>query len=260
MMKPWIFLFFLSCCLQSYTALIECEHFKKIYECVDAETLIILDIDDTLLVPAQMLGCDEWFMSRLQYHQQSLSYSNALEKALAEWEGIRHLTKMILVEPNTDQHIHMLQKKGYTLMGLTTQGLALATRTNLQLKEHNIDLSLSAPCSEDRYFSINHHGILYRNGILFTSGQSKADSLAAFCQSIDYMPKKIVFINDKASHLKDLERFALKNHIEYVGLRYGFSDFRKKAFSLDVANYQFHHSSCEDLLSDEKAAEALQLR
>lgn len=242
----------------SFGKIVECEHFKEIYDHIDHETVIVLDIDDTLLVPSQMLGCDEWFMSRLAHHKASLPSKQALEAALAEWEGLRHLTHMILVEPNTSKIIADLQSQNYCVMGLTTQGLALATRTSLQLQEHGINLSLTAPTQEDHYFSINHHGVLFRNGILFTSGQSKAGSFEALCQASKLAPKKIVFINDKETHLKDLEEYALKHGAAFTGLRYGYSDFRKKAYSDVVANYQFQNSSFEHIMSDEDALSALE--
>jgi hypothetical protein len=253
MIKHCILTLYISLSSLCFGKIVECVHFNTIYEHLDKDTLIILDIDDTLLIPEQMLGCDEWFLERLTEHKKSLKESEALEKALAEWEGVRHLTKMMLVEPATALIVQDLQNKHYLVMGLTTQGLALATRTSLQLKQNHIDLSLAAPSKEDHYFLINNHGILYRNGILFTSGQSKAHSLKALCQSMAIHPKKIVFVNDKASHLKDLEQYALEENIPFTGLRYGYSDFRKKAFSKAVADYQFNNSSFNQILSDEKA-------
>jgi hypothetical protein len=253
MIKYGILTLLISLSSLCFGKIIECQHFNEIYEHIDKETLIILDIDDTLLIPEQMLGCDEWFLTRLRHHQKHLLPNEALEKALAEWEAIRHLSSMMLVEPNTDTIIEDLQNNHYQVMGLTTQGLALATRTSLQLKEQHIDLSRTAPSCEDHYFLINKHGILFRNGILFTSGQSKASSLKALCQVMNVHPKKIVFVNDKASHLKDVEQYALEANIAFTGLRYGFSDFRKKNFSQDIADYQFSHSSFDKILTDTQA-------
>jgi len=257
MIKHGILTLLISLSSFCYGKIVECQHFNEIYKHIDKETLIILDIDDTLLIPEQMLGCDEWFLERLADHKKTLLENEALEKALTEWEGIRHLTKMMLVEPATATIVQDLQNNDYLVMGLTTQGLALATRTSLQLKENLIDLSLAAPSKQDHYFLINNHGILFRNGILFTSGQSKAHSLKALCQSMDVHPKKIVFVNDKASHLRDLEQYALEQNIPFTGLRYGYSDFRKKAFSKAVADYQFNNSSFNQILSDEKAQSLL---
>ncbi len=99
--------------------IVEVANFQEITSHIQSDTLVLLDIDDTLLIPVQMLGCDEWFMSRLQFHQKSMENgSQALEKSLAEWEGIRHLTQMELVEPTTNALIQTLQTQGYCVMGL----------------------------------------------------------------------------------------------------------------------------------------------
>jgi hypothetical protein len=63
--------------------IIEAPHFKDISSYVSPDTLIILDIDDTILVPVQMLGCDAWFTERFYTHlQEGLSKQQALETVL----------------------------------------------------------------------------------------------------------------------------------------------------------------------------------
>lgn len=239
--------------------IIEVEHFKEILSYIDRETLVVLDIDDTLLIPVQMLGCDEWFMYKLRGHQSNgKSYMEALEKSLAEWEGIRHLTEMQIVESGTEGIIHTMQGRSFCVMALTTQGLALATRTTQQLKANQIDLTVTAPSNEDCYLKINRHGVLYQNGILFTSGMPKGESLFSLCEKIGYVPKKIVFINDKASHLADMESSAIQRRVNFIGLRYAFSDVHKAAFSPEIAEIQFTRSSFAHILSDDEARSILE--
>ncbi len=247
-------LLFLLLAFQLQGTIFETAHFCEIESHVGPDTLILLDIDDTLLIPKQMLGCDEWFMHRCRQHQESgLSKSDALEAAIAEWEAVRHLTKMEIVEVGSEKIVQSMQEKGLCVMGLTTQGLALATRTVQQLQEQQLDLSKTAPTQEDHCISIGGHTVLFREGILFTSGRSKGESLFKFCEKIGWWPKRIVFINDKEAHLRDIERAAEARGVEFVGLRYGYSDTRKKAFRPDVAHFQFAHSSFLHLLSDEEA-------
>lgn len=251
MLKNTLIFSFFAIVSQLYGTIVEVAHFSEIRSHVDKNTLVLLDIDDTLLIPTQMLGCDEWFQYRYNEHK-ALGVSLALEKTLAEWEAIRHLTKMEIVEMGTDEIVRELQQE-FSVMGLTTQGLALATRTSQQLKENSLDLSLSAPSGEDHCVSIGGHAVLYRKGILFTSGQAKGESLFKLCEKIGIEPARIVFINDKKEHLQDIETAAQRRGVEFIGLRYGFSDERKKAFDPKIATYQFTHSSFDHLLTDEEA-------
>lgn len=246
----YIVLFF---CFSLFSSeIIETKHFKEILDHTTPDTLIVLDIDDTLLIPIQMLGCDEWFCYRLkQLRQEGLDPSAALERSLAEWEGIRHLTKMEIVEPGTEEVVQTLQTRGLTVMGLTTQGIALATRTVLQLKEHYIDLTKTAPSQQDHFFTIANHGVLYRHGILFTSGQPKGVALFKLCDAVGLTPKRILFINDKGTHLVDVEKTANERGVEFIGLRYAYSDARKAAFSPLIADRQFE--PFRQIMSDEEA-------
>jgi hypothetical protein len=234
--------------------IIEMPHFRDISTRITEDTLVMLDIDDTLLITSQMLGCDEWFMHRIAACQkEGMDFSGALEKTIAEWEAIRHLTKMEIVEPGTEAIIDSLQKQGFTVMGLTTQGLALATRTVQQLQEKGIDLSKTSPGNKEAYLQIGGHGVIYRKGILFTSGRHKGEAFFQLCSQLGYHPKRIVFVNDKASHIKEIESAAAQRQVPFLGLRYSYSDARKARFDSEIADYQFSHSSFKHLLSDDEA-------
>lgn len=90
--------------------IIEIKHFSESIPYLTKDTIFILDIDDTLLVPKQMLGSDMWFEDRIK-QQKGLSSTEAFEKTLNEWEGIRHFTQMQIVEPGVQKIIEELQKK-----------------------------------------------------------------------------------------------------------------------------------------------------
>ena len=238
--------------------IVETQSFKEISSYLSPGTLVILDIDDTLLVPVQMLGCDEWFQSRARYHQNAgMLRAEGFEKSIAEWEAIRHLTKMETVEPGTPEIVKSLQDQGFQVMCLTTQGLALATRTMQQLQGHAIDLTRSSPSPNDCYFLVDGHGVLYRGGTLYTSGTHKGKALFRLLEIIGVNPKRVLFLNDKLPHLKPIEEIANLKCVEYIGLRYAYSDSRKGRFDEKIANYQFEHSSFAHILSDEEARSQL---
>lgn len=233
--------------------IVETKYFNEILDYIEPETLVLLDIDDTLLIPTQTLGTDVWFNHRLKVHGANEdTYTQALDKALAEWEAVRHLTKVALVEEGTDKIVESIQRKNIVVMGLTTQGLALATRTINQLRSLNIDLSKTSPSKEDHYF-INKNGVLYRQGILFTSGSPKGPALTKLLDIIDYHPKQIVFINDKTTHLQDVEEGVETRNIEFIGLRYAYSDQRVANFNKELADIQWAHSTFDHLLTDQEA-------
>ncbi|MDP1835923.1 MAG: DUF2608 domain-containing protein [Chlamydiales bacterium] len=234
--------------------IIETPHFKELKNFTSQDTLLVLDIDDTLLITKQMLGCDEWFTRRVvDLTHAGLPHKAAMAKAIGEWEGIRQLTQMELVEAGTESIIHQLQAQGFKIMGLTTQGLALSTCTIGHLREVDIDLARTAPAEHDHYF-LNGLGVLYHKGILFTSGTPKGAALVRLLDHIGYKPSAVVFINDKASHLKDLQSHLEERGIKFIGLRYSYSDARKAAYCHKIAHIQFNHSNFGRILTDAEAA------
>lgn len=231
----------------------EVQNFKEVIPHLTEDSLLTLDIDDRLLVPKQMLGSDVWFENRVKQHKALGTPSvTAFEKALNEWEGIRHFTEMQLVEPGIEKIIHDLQKKSRIIMGLSTQPMTLSRITPKQLKDHQINLALTAPSTKSYYFQNEN------KGVLFASGTSKGKALFHLLEVLEKKYNRIIFINDKASHLSDVEQEAKRNNVEFIGLRYGFSDFRRKSFDPKIATIQLQVSGFTHILSDTEAATYLQ--
>lgn len=241
--------------LPLYGELVEVSSFDKIKEYLVPETLVILDIDNTLIMPIQELGSNQWFYHRLEWYElQGKTASDALELALAEWEAVQNITKVMAVEPNTAEIVDNLQNH-HMVMGLTTRGLALATRTLFQLRDVGIDLSLSAPIKEDVPL-LNPQAILFRKGILFTSGTHKGKALLKLLDTFDFQPKRVVFINDKATHLREVEVACKEKNIPFTGLRYGYLDENVKGFRSDIARVQFENFKV--ILSDKEAKQLIE--
>lgn len=235
----------------SEATIIETKDINDISKHIKKDTLVLFDIDNTVMVPCQELGTDQWFHHRIDIYQQAgLHPDDALEKALAEWMCVQNVTRVQLVQSGTDELIKRLQKNGYTIMGFTTRGLGLSTRTVQQLQSINVDFNATAPVDHDVFFD-NGQGVLFRHGILFTAGSDKGAALEKFLKAIDMKPKSIVFINDKASHIAPVAKFCNKEKIPFTGLRYGLLDDRVANFRKDIAAVQLHHFG--HILSDEQA-------
>jgi hypothetical protein len=254
----YLIIFLLTFTIKISAVIVEVPHFKNLLNYIKPSSLILLDIDDTLLIPTQMLGCDEWFMDRTdELINKGMSKRQALEQTISEWEAIRNITNMQIVEEGTDLIVKRLQDEGFCVMCLTTQGFALATRTHTQLSACNFDMLRTAPTKEGYYFEIQGHGILYSNGMLFTSGRHKGKALQTLLNFINIKPDHVVFINDKESHLKEIEETMQVMGIEFVGLRYSYCDKKKQKFNPVIAKYQFANSSFNHILSDEEAEKAI---
>lgn len=242
----------------SANRIVEIVTFSDLLKYARPNSLVLIDIDDTLIEAEQTMGTDRWFIWRQEYYaKQGVDPELGFNKALLDWMAVQCLTRMKLTETGTDLAVKQLQNSGIVSMGLTTRGGSFTTGTVYQLQNVGIDLSLAAPSKEEIVF-LNPHPVLYKNGILFTAGAKKGESLFTFLKMIKYPIdniQEIVFINDKKSHLADVQEACAARGIPFLGLRYGFSDERIRNFSEDIAELQFKHFG--KLISDKEAREEL---
>jgi hypothetical protein len=254
--KLFIMAAFVFCSTQAIGEIIEMEVMSEVFEHMTPDTFIVYDIDNTIIEPVQELGSDQWFYHRIQeYKAWGLNPDLALKKALREWTAIQNITKVKLVEPGIDTIIERLQTQGYAMIGLTTRGLGISTLTVEQLETVQVDLTKTSPTNQEFYFWNEPHGVLFRGGILFTAGTDKGEAFKKMLSHLNFHPKRVVFINDKASHLKPVGDACDALGIPFVGLRYSYTDNKVKNFRKHIADVQLHFFG--HIISDEAACRIL---
>lgn len=235
--------------------IIEAHSIKDLSQYLQKDTLIVFDIDNTLLECRQTFGSDQWFGNQIQHHQtQGSDYQTALNQALKHWVDIQHQTHLQLIELQAPEFIKELQQLGYPVMALTTRGEEVASVTLEQLNAVNICMTVTAPYKEQAQLKHEKGESLCKEGVLFTAGGHKGYALAAYLKKAHYVPKRIVFINDKHSHLLPVEEMAEKENIEFIGLRYSQTDQKVQNYRKEIADIQ--QEFYQKILSDE-AAEAI---
>lgn len=216
------------------------------------ETLVIYDLDNTLIQLNQLLGSDQWFYYRFKQLIEKLGDKDlALERAIAEWIAAQTLSKVSIVEEGSAELIKEQQERGIKIMGLTTRDCSMSMCTQRQLKELNIDLTPTAPSAKEHFFAKGKKGILFRNGVLYTSGSHKGECFRKFLELVDYKPKRVIFINDKYANIKEVADICYEDKIPFLGLRYGYLDEKIAKFDLEIAEIQMYNFG--NILSDEEA-------
>jgi hypothetical protein len=235
---------------------IETDHFEDLLPYAKPKTLVILDVDNTLVTTAQSLGNDVWFRQRLEeYLKKGLSVKEALDKCVMEWEAFQNVTKVELPEHTIPHVIETMQKMHQPLIALSTRSVGLSRATLYQLLSLNIDLRKS-PFSHKEHCFMKDEVVAFKNGILLTSGTQKGEALFTLLDHIGFKPEEIVFINDKATNLREVETECEKRGIPFIGLRYSKLDERMKLFNKSIADIQFQHAL--PLMSDQEALKKLQ--
>jgi len=247
MLPKCLAMFLLPWC--AFAATVEIASLNEVDKFLAPSDLLILDIDNTLIVTAQSLGSDTWFYHRLDA-LGGINSREALSKALKDWESVQALTAVTTTEPRTAELVSQWQRNVNSTMGLTTRGLALANITIDQLRSVDIDLSKTAPSKEELFYK-NPHGISLRDGILFTAGTHKGVALEKLLADLSFRPVRIVFINDRASHLNQLGDHMQQLGYDFLGLRYAGCDAMVEAFDAEITDLQWEHFG--KIMSDAEA-------
>lgn len=206
------------------------------------DTLLVFDIDNTIFRAAQTIGTDEWF--RMSIHKALEENPHepylAKQRVIELWHAIQSITPIIPIEGEiTSKTVQQSQKLAPTI-AMTTRSHQISATTIHQLQSLGIDFSKN-PLTYHGMWVPSAKEALYTKGILFTSAYSKGVALSQLIKASGYTPKRIIFINDKQSHIEDTISVEEELGIEFIGLRYALSDCYFDMYNHDDAEKEFQH-------------------
>lgn len=201
-----------------------------------ATTLLVFDLDNTLIEPHGLIGSDQWFTHMMGNHPH-IHYLDAAQKVVPLYHEIRKKIPVKLVEDISADIIRTAQERGFRAVGLTLQGEGLSDATIARLQEVSIHFKHSFPLSRTQHLNLPHP-CLYKEGIVFCSGKNdKGSALIALLKESAYKPLTIIFVDDKEHHLQAVEK-ALHEHmpdIQFIGIRYSYLDEKINNFDTKIA-------------------------
>lgn len=144
-----------------------------------------------------------------------------------------------------------MQHQGIVIMGLTHRQPSLVDSTLRQLASLSWSFQPTAPV-KDIVVVPAATPTMYKEGVLFTGEYNKKGEIfARFLSIIGQKPKKIVFVDDKRSHVEDVERAVKALDISYVGVHYRACEHVKKVY--DPALAEFQKKFMKQIMSNEAA-------
>jgi phosphoserine phosphatase len=225
---------------------------QEILPYIDQETLVIFDIDDTLIQPTQMVGSTDW-----GHHVMRQLMEIGLERDDAFLEASHRLycaaghSEFRTVEPTTTEVVNHLQEQGIMVIGLTSRPAWYCEQTREQLESVNIDLSKTAPDHPEFNLESGLPIPLYSEGVIYTYRVNKGHSLAEFLAVTGLEPKRIVFVDDGLRNVQCVETTMQDLGIECHGFRYGAADEDREQFDPEIADLQWE--KLHKILSDQEA-------
>jgi len=139
----------------------------------------------------------------------------------------------VLIDECTQQLFQEIAQKGIPAIALTANLTGSFDRVKdmeewriNSLRKLGIDFSKSAPYKNSLVFNnlATYRGnySTYRDGVLFVNGTtvSKGEAFLSFLNKTNFLPNKVIFIDDREENLKNVEVAIQSLPIEYQGLHY----------------------------------------
>lgn len=192
-------------------------------------TLLVFDLDNTLVEPVGNVGSDQWYDYIVTaYRRDGLDADAADKKAAETWTRTLGQVAVKPVEALTPILLREEQKRGLKILALTARGPEDMAATFAQLRAIGLDLEKSAPSKDD--LRLPPAG-LYTRGVYFVGdGPDKGKSLVAFLDKIGLRPTRVVYADDKAHHARNVDAALTGMGIPCVAFRYGAADEKVRIF------------------------------
>jgi len=217
----------------------ESDKLSEIYKHTNKNTLVIFDIDDTIMTPKIWPGSNTWLEHEIKRIQKKgLEFEDALYLILPLYFSVHQFTEdMMAPLDNSPKLIKTLQKNNIKTMALTNRSMPMLKITLKELQGIGIDFLKNSLYGQDLELSITHKG-RFSEGIIFCGNNDKGELLFQFLEKIGFRPEKIIFIDDKLKNVKSVQVAVEKREIKFVGIRLSVIDEIKKSFDPTEAEKQ----------------------
>ncbi|MCB0404153.1 MAG: DUF2608 domain-containing protein [Bdellovibrionales bacterium] len=251
-MRPMFVFLFWSVC--SFGAIHRTDVMLEPVGAIDGDSVLVVDLDNTVIESAQMLGSAQWFEYLFAGLKKSgLSAGEAYQQAIQQWVQIQDATDVRPVEVSTPDFLRGIQAMGIRVMALSARPPQVSQRTLEQLANVGIDFTRPSIFVKDLPMQFKRASALYKQGVLFADRLDKGGVLAAFFDRIQFRPKRVVYVDDKLANVESVSRAMKKIGVAFEGYRYGAADIRVKTFDPQVADLQLRYFG--KILSDDAATQ-----
>lgn len=224
---------------------------------IDSSTLLLLDIDNTLLTPIGDCGTVEHF-THLYKTEMLLKRCSEIEAKIAthkRWIYAHSLIQMRLVDDKVHEFIKGVKKTKALTLGFTARLPSMEEITFSHLQQHHLSfdplegfsfnkiyqlfppLLVAKGPRKENTFPLDKHlrraQALFAKGVIFCHDLNEKgivlnDFLKVFkkyCQSkgLPFI-KKIIFVDDGAHNFLTMQKTALNHNLEFYGFHFQFQN------------------------------------
>jgi hypothetical protein len=205
------------------------------------KTLVVLDIDNTLLAMEQGLGSDQWYYWQKALAKEDPCNGKLVNGRFAVQGAVFFASAMRPTQPDAAEQVRRMQDAGLTVIAVTSRGTGYRLQTFRELRRNGFSFWSSAlppqqGFPDDFVPPGGERPARYEEGVLLTSGQNKGDMIKALLAKTDTaLPKVIIMTDDKQSNLKDVMAAFAGSDTAVHAWRYSREDDNVAAFDAQEA-------------------------
>lgn len=182
------------------------QRFNGVYQPDASGTLIVLDLDETVMKPKGLIGSEKWYdwLVKDIQHRKKITETEAHVIAMKIWGEKQNNLRMQLLDPLAAKWIQMRKKSGTPIIALTARRPEISEYTLRQLKKLSIQFSNDL-FDKPIFDQTRTESTLWSRGVIFASeNNSKGDVLTAFISQMKLKPQRIIFIDNYLHHLESV--------------------------------------------------------
>jgi hypothetical protein len=235
-----LFVVSLTSCIYWHESIVSVNSYNEIdFAAIDEKTLVIFDVDETLIQPD-----DAYVMHEFGSDTKQLQHEFKQRYPHNHWIHFESLiteqASRSLIEPEIIQIIRQLQEKGITVIACTymKSGPYGHIKALEEWRYNHLKHIGFIGAYENlivRFSSNNAHPLFYR-GILITDAQEKGPVLGAWLDAMHIHPPEIIVFDDYMENITSIARECRKRNITFVG--YHYQGAKKKKLDIPTARWQ----------------------
>lgn len=214
---------------------------REVYSYLEPGTLVVIELENVLMESQTQLGSEQWADAIQGYFTPPGGSARDARAALTPlWNRILRQAEMRPVDMSVQAFVRGLQRKGFTVMGISGKDPDMAYTMLDHLQSVDLDLSRTSPYPGHMNVVGATHPAKLVNGVLFTGVYNDMGlTVATLFQQLGF-PGKVVVISNKKDHLRENHEALAPLGIAVVGIRLTLADQRIARFRSDVAEVQLN--------------------
>lgn len=244
-----------------HAKVVEIKSMSQILPAVSADTLVIFDLDNTIMEPTQTLGSDQWGTHEIaRFKSSGLPDRQAKDQGVARFAQVQMKTQVQPVEALTPRLIQQLQMNKVQVLGLTARPLNLTLRGVQQLQSLHVNLAFTAPTLTTALISAEPSA--YSQGVLIVGPHNnKGEVLMNFLKAARIKANSIVFVDDKLHNVEDVNQALSRQGLPHIEFRYGAADAKVSSFNPEIGDVQWKiFLQTGKILNDQQASQLIHRR